>query len=108
MLIVIYLQSESIEKYQVELCSKYDFDVILGQVVLCRKYSNDVGQQVETPGKATILSRDKFILLRDITLMLHWRLCYTMTGKQVDAAIKCVQRKLDIAGTAIEMYFLLF
>ena len=32
--IIIYLQSECIEKYQFELCSKYDrehgFDVILG------------------------------------------------------------------------------
>ena len=32
--IIIYLQSESIEKYQLELCSKYDkeydFDIILG------------------------------------------------------------------------------
>ena len=58
----IYLQSECIEKYQFELCSKYDrkygFDVILGKVVLCRKlrwicrkHSNDVARQVETPSK---------------------------------------------------------
>ena len=30
---------------------------------------------------------DKFILSCDITFMWHWRLCYTMTGKQVDAVI---------------------
>ena len=37
--IVIYLQSECIEKCQVEVCSKYDreydFEVILGKVLLC-------------------------------------------------------------------------
>ena len=57
-MIIIYLQSECIEKYQVELSSKYDrehdFDVIVGWVVLCRKHSNDVARQVETPGKATV------------------------------------------------------
>ena len=61
----IYLQSESIKKYQFELCSKYDrehdFDIIFGKVVSCRKltlicqkYSNDVSRQVEMPGKSTI------------------------------------------------------
>ena len=35
----------------------------------------------------TIFSRDKTIFLRDITSMSHWELCYTMTGKQVDAKI---------------------
>ena len=38
--IIAHFQSECIEKYQVELCSKYDreddFDVILGYVVPCR------------------------------------------------------------------------
>ena len=40
---------------------KYDFDIILGQVVLCRKlrwicrkHSNDVARQAETPSKRTI------------------------------------------------------
>ena len=33
------------------------------------------------------LLRDKFILSRDITFMSHWRSRYTMTGKQVGAAI---------------------
>ena len=37
MIIIIYRQSECIDKYQIELCSKYDreydFDVILRQVV---------------------------------------------------------------------------
>ena len=54
-----YLQNECIKNYKFELCSKYDreydFDVILGQVVcpqsVCRKHSNDVVRQVETPGE---------------------------------------------------------
>ena len=65
MLIITYLKSEYIEKYQLELCSKYDrehdFDVLLVQVEhcrklrwMCRKHSNDVMGQVEIPGKATI------------------------------------------------------
>ena len=64
-LITIYLQSECIEKYQFELCSKYDkerdFDLILRSVVpcrklrwVCRKHSNDVARQDEIPGKSTI------------------------------------------------------
>ena len=80
---IIYLQSEYIEKYQFELCSKYDreydFDVILESVIpcrklewICRKHSNDVARQVETPGKSTI-----FVSLR---------LDYTMTVKLVDTA----------------------
>ena len=58
------------EKYQVELCwtydRKHDFNVIVGKSYvlrelrwICHKYSNDVGRQVETPGKSTILSYDK-------------------------------------------------
>ena len=35
----------------------------------------------------TELSRDKFILSRDITFMSHRWLHYTMTTKQVNAAI---------------------
>ena len=71
---MIYLQSEYIEKYQYERCSKYDrehnFDVTLGSVVpsrklrwICRKNSNDLVRQVEIPGKSTILSCDKFIFV---------------------------------------------
>ena len=33
------------------------------------------------------LSPEKFILSHDKTFMSHWRLRYTMNGKQVDAAI---------------------
>ena len=62
---ITWLKSHYFEKYQFELCSKYDrehnFDVNLGQVVLCRKlrwicrkHSNDVVQQFETPGKSTV------------------------------------------------------
>ena len=65
MTIIVYLQSECIEKYQFELCSKYDrehdFDVILRWVVpcrklrwICRKHSNAVVWQVETQSKLTI------------------------------------------------------
>ena len=40
-IIIIYRQSECIDKYQIELCSKcdreYDFDVILRQVIPWRK-----------------------------------------------------------------------
>ena len=57
-------------------------------VVLCRrlrwtccKYSNDVARQVETPSKRTVL------LSRDIIFMSHRWLRYTMTAKQVSAAI---------------------
>ena len=63
--IIIHLQCKCIEKYQFKLCSKcdreYGFDVTLGQIVLCRKltwicrkHSNDVARQVETPSKRTI------------------------------------------------------
>ena len=37
--------------------------------------------------KGQILSRDKFILSRDVTFMSHRWLRYTMTAKQVNAAI---------------------
>ena len=59
LILVMYLQSECIEKYQFELgknmIEKHDFDVIHGLVVLCRKtrcirrmHSHDVGRQIET------------------------------------------------------------
>ena len=65
----MYLQSEYIEKCQYDPCSKYDrehdFDVILRSIVpcrnlrwICRKHSNDVASQVETPDKATITRCD--------------------------------------------------
>ena len=69
--------------YQFELCSKYDreygFDIIIRQVVLCRKlrwicrklrwicrkHSNDVARQVETPSKRTIfVSRQIYLVAR--------------------------------------------
>ena len=37
--------------------------------------------------KQQLLSGNKFILLHDITFILHWRLRYGMTGKQTNAAI---------------------
>ena len=66
---------------------EHDFDVILGQVVPCRKlrwigrkYSNDVAQQVESPGKLTI-----FVVRHDFHV--GWKLHYTVTVKHMDAAI---------------------
>ena len=76
----MYPQSECFEKYQLELCSEYereyDFDVILGQVVLCRrlrwiccKLSNDVARQVETPNKRTdFVARRNFYVAPVVTL----------------------------------------
>ena len=57
--------SGCIEKRQVELSSEdyreYDFNVILGLIVfcrklrwMCRKHSKDLARQLETPGKAII------------------------------------------------------
>ena len=78
--IITYLQSDFIEKYQLELCSKYDrendFDVILGKIIpcrklkwICRKHSNDVARQVETPGKSTtFVVRHNFHVALEITL----------------------------------------
>ena len=64
---------ECIEKYQFELCSKYDreysFEVILGKVVLCRKHSNDVARQVGTLSKRTIfVARCNFYVASVVTL----------------------------------------
>ena len=61
----IYLQTLYIDKNQSWLCYKcdreHDFDVVLGQVVPCRKlkwicrmHSIDLAQQVETKGNSTI------------------------------------------------------
>ena len=58
--------------------------------MICRKHSNDVAWQVETPGKSTILSCVKFTLSREKISMSHWRLRHSMTGKQVDAAMDAV------------------
>ena len=87
--IVIYLRSECIEKHL--LCSKYyrehGSDIMLGRVVPCRKLgwicrnqSNDVAQQVKTPGKSIFLSHDMNCLSRRT---LH----YTMTVKHTGAVI---------------------
>ena len=68
---IIYLQSERIEKYRFELCSKYDtehdFDVILEHAVPCRKLrwiccrrSNDVVRQDHQVSQQ-FLSRDRFV-----------------------------------------------
>ena len=54
---------------------------------ICRKHSNDVARQAEIPGERKSLARDKFILSRDITFMSQRWLRYTMTAKQVNAAI---------------------
>ena len=73
----MYLQTECTEKFQCQLSSKYDrehdFDVILRQVVPCRKlrwiclkHPNDVARQVETQ---QFLSRDKFFLSRGMTFL---------------------------------------
>ena len=89
---------ECIEKNQFELCLKYDrehdFDVILGEVVLCcklrwicRRHSNDVMRQVETPTKAAIfvarqiylVPRRNFHVALEVTSYHDW--------KQVIAAI---------------------
>ena len=54
----------------------------------CRKHANDVVWQVfKHKISEQFLSHDKTILLYDIIFMLHWGLCYTMNGKQVDAMI---------------------
>ena len=54
----------------------------------CRKHANDVVPQVFTHKiSEKFLSHDKTILPRDMILMSHWGLRYTMNGKQVDAMI---------------------
>ena len=70
------------------------FDVIFGQSYLgaswggCRKHTNDVVQQLfKHKISEQFLSHDKTILPRDMILMSHWGLRYTMNGKQVDAMI---------------------
>ena len=91
--IIIYLQSECIEKYQFELCSKYgrehDLDVTLGQVLscrklrwICRKNSNDFMRQVEIPGKSTIFVARQI----GIIFISCQRLHYTTAVKHLDTA----------------------
>ena len=81
---MIYLESKCIEKYQFELCSKYDrehdFDIILGLVVLCRKlrwicrkHSNNVVRQVEMSGKLTIFVARQNLSCRAIYLSCRVR-----------------------------------
>ena len=71
---------ESIRSSYVQYCREYAFNIILCRKLrwTCQKHSNGVVQQVEAPGKATIL-RHKF--------HVAWRLRYAMTGKQVDAGV---------------------
>ena len=88
---MINLRGECFEKYYLVLCTKYDrkhdFDVILGYVVrcgkmtcICRKHSNDVVQQVETPSKSAFsVSRHDFDVALGTTPL--------MTVNQVDVAI---------------------
>ena len=59
--------------YVLNIDREHDFDVIFGQLVLCRKlkwiflkHSNDVKQQVETPGKLTIFVAPQ-------TYLVEWR-----------------------------------
>ena len=78
----IYLQTLYIDKNQSWLCYKcdreHDFDVVLGQVVPCRKlkwicrciqliWRDKLKQKVTLQ----FLSRDKFILSCDMTFLLH-------------------------------------
>ena len=87
--------SECSEKYQFELCSKYDreyeFDVILGLVVPCRKlrwicckHAIMSRDKLKHQVSEQFLSCDQFTLSRGITFRSHWRLHNTMTGKQVE------------------------
>ena len=90
--IIIYLQSECIERYQLELCSKYDrkydFDVIVASwgryVASIPVMSRDL---LKHQVRRQFLSCHKFILSHHITFMSHWRLHHTMTTKRGDVAI---------------------
>ena len=48
------------------------------------------GNKLKHHARGQILSRDKFILSRDVTFMSYRWLRYTMTVKQVNAAIDVV------------------
>ena len=108
---MIYLQTECIEKYQFYLCSKcdreHDLDVILRQVVscrklrwICRKRSNDVAREVKTPGKDIArqvktpgkdIARQVKAPGKDVArhdFLVAWSLRYTMTVKFIDTATK--------------------
>ena len=58
-------------------------------------------QQVDTPGKAAFLLHDKFILSCEITFILHFRSGYTVTEKQVDAAINVPLNYCDMLGLVV-------
>ena len=58
-------------------------------------------QQVDTPGKAAFLLHDKFILSCDMTFILHFGSSYTMTEKQVDAAINVPVNYWDMLGLVV-------
>ena len=68
-IIIIFRKSEYIEKYQFELCAKYDrehnFDIIPGYIIPCCK--------VETPDKPTIFvgRQNSFDKIHCKTLMCH-------------------------------------
>ena len=68
---------------------------------ICCKHSNNFVQQVDTPGKAAFLLHDKFTLLCDITFILHFRSSYTVTKKQVDAAINVPVNYCDMLGLVV-------
>ena len=53
---------------------------------ICHKHSNMSHDKLKHQIKQQFLTCDKVILQCDINLMSHRRLCYTMTGKQADAA----------------------
>ena len=101
-IIIIYHQSECIDKYQIELCSKYDreydFDVIL-------KTSRTLAQVEVDVASMQMMLCDKTILSRDITSMSHWELRYTMTGKQVDAMIDAFLDCLPVKYNSMAHHF---
>ena len=68
---------------------------------ICCKHSNNLVQQADTPGKAAFLLHDKFILSCDITFILNFRSRYTMTEKQVDAAINILVNYCDMLGLVV-------
>ena len=113
------------EKNQLELCSKYDreddFDVILGEVVLCRslrwicrKHSNDVARQVKTTDRSTIfvarqiylVARHKFHVVLEVTPYHDWKtsICcisfiFSLTTckklRQIEPAARSSTQKFD-------------
>ena len=85
LVILIYLQSECIEKYRVELCSKYRENLSLTSYLDKSYFVASVQTMLHDKLKHQVEQR----LLRatNLSFISHWKLRYTMTGKQVDAAI---------------------